>query len=156
MLLAARCLLREVCHPLNVAPSRARAHAALQSRASPAVCLLLLQVHKLCKQHNALLICDEIQTGLARTGKMLCSEHWGVKPDVLVRPVDPIRWPAAPLCPPCPPPPPPPLSVWPLWIAAAMVPALCRGRPASRAAHTERVTAFVWREAVCCTMPCAC
>lgn len=44
----------------------------------------LNKVHELCKKHNVLLICDEIQTGLARTGKMLASEHWNVKPDMLV------------------------------------------------------------------------
>ncbi|GMM34608.1 ornithine-oxo-acid transaminase [Saccharomycopsis crataegensis] len=42
-------------------------------------------VQKLCKEHNILLICDEIQTGIARTGKMLCYEHYdGVKPDVIL------------------------------------------------------------------------
>lgn len=35
------------------------------------------RVKELCKKHNALLCCDEIQTGLCRTGKMLCSEHYG-------------------------------------------------------------------------------
>ena len=30
----------------------------------------LARVHEVCKKHNVLLICDEIQTGLARTGKM--------------------------------------------------------------------------------------
>lgn len=30
----------------------------------------LKRVHEVCKKHNVLLICDEIQTGLARTGKM--------------------------------------------------------------------------------------
>jgi len=44
----------------------------------------LAEAHKLCKQHNVLLICDEIQTGLCRTGKMLCCEHDGVKPDILL------------------------------------------------------------------------
>eukprot|EP00640_Fibrocapsa_japonica_P001800 CAMPEP_0113941194 /NCGR_PEP_ID=MMETSP1339-20121228/7171_1 /TAXON_ID=94617 /ORGANISM="Fibrocapsa japonica" /LENGTH=447 /DNA_ID=CAMNT_0000945279 /DNA_START=39 /DNA_END=1382 /DNA_ORIENTATION=+ /assembly_acc=CAM_ASM_000762 len=38
----------------------------------------------LCQKYNVLLICDEIQTGLCRTGKMLCSDHDGVKPDILV------------------------------------------------------------------------
>ncbi|KAG8815299.1 ornithine aminotransferase [Serendipita sp. 399] len=44
----------------------------------------LAEVYKLCKQHNVLLICDEIQTGLCRTGKMLCCEWDGVRPDVLL------------------------------------------------------------------------
>jgi ornithine--oxo-acid transaminase len=43
---------------------------------------------KKCKdvlqKHNALLIADEVQTGLGRTGKMLCSEWDGTKPDILV------------------------------------------------------------------------
>lgn len=41
------------------------------------------KVHALCKQHNVLLICDEIQTGLGRTGRMLCCEHYGVRPDII-------------------------------------------------------------------------
>lgn len=43
----------------------------------------LQRVSQLCKQHNVLFICDEIQTGLARTGRMLCSDHAGVRPDVV-------------------------------------------------------------------------
>lgn len=38
----------------------------------------------LLKKHNALLICDEVQTGLCRTGRMLASDWEGVKPDILV------------------------------------------------------------------------
>jgi ornithine--oxo-acid transaminase len=43
----------------------------------------LSQVHALCKKHNVLLICDEIQTGIGRTGRMLCSEWAGIKPDMV-------------------------------------------------------------------------
>lgn len=44
----------------------------------------LRQVRALCSQHNVLLICDEIQTGLSRTGKLLCVEHEGIRPDVVL------------------------------------------------------------------------
>lgn len=38
----------------------------------------------LCKQYNVLLMMDEIQTGIARTGKMLASDHEGVRADLLI------------------------------------------------------------------------
>lgn len=38
----------------------------------------------LCKQHNVLLICDEIQTGIGRTGRFLACEHEDIKPDGIV------------------------------------------------------------------------
>jgi len=44
----------------------------------------LRQVRELCTQHNVLMICDEIQTGIARTGKMLCYEWSGIKPDLVL------------------------------------------------------------------------
>lgn len=44
----------------------------------------LRQSMQLCKQHNVLFIADEIQTGLCRTGKMLCCDHEEVKPDILL------------------------------------------------------------------------
>jgi len=44
----------------------------------------LKKAHELCKAKNVLLICDEVQTGLARTGKMLASDHDGVRPDILI------------------------------------------------------------------------
>jgi ornithine--oxo-acid transaminase len=62
----------------------------------------LRQVRELCSQHNVLLICDEIQTvrltgfsrtrwyesaygqGLSRTGKLLCVEHEGIRPDIVL------------------------------------------------------------------------
>ncbi len=39
---------------------------------------------ELCQKNNVLLICDEVQTGLARTGKLLASDHENVKPDILI------------------------------------------------------------------------
>lgn len=44
----------------------------------------LSKVAELCKQNNVLFIADEIQTGLARTGKMLACEYDNVKPDILI------------------------------------------------------------------------
>ena len=44
----------------------------------------LKKAHELCKAKNVLLICDEVQTGLARTGKMLASDHENVRPDILI------------------------------------------------------------------------
>ena len=38
----------------------------------------------LCEQHNALFIADEVQTGIARTGKLLAVQHENVQPDILV------------------------------------------------------------------------
>lgn len=37
----------------------------------------------LCDQHGALLVLDEIQAGLGRTGRMFACEHWNVRPDIL-------------------------------------------------------------------------
>lgn len=44
----------------------------------------LKKCYDLCKKHNVLFIGDEIQTGLARTGKMLCVEHDNVRPDIVL------------------------------------------------------------------------
>ncbi|MBA6155193.1 ornithine--oxo-acid transaminase [Tenacibaculum sp. S7007] len=38
----------------------------------------------LCEKHNVLFIADEVQTGIARTGKMLAVDHENVKPDILI------------------------------------------------------------------------
>ncbi|KAJ5914745.1 hypothetical protein N7504_003628 [Penicillium tannophilum] len=44
----------------------------------------LQEARALCDKHNVLLICDEIQTGIARTGKLLCHEWSGIKPDLVL------------------------------------------------------------------------
>jgi len=44
----------------------------------------LARCARICRERNVLLICDEIQTGLGRTGRMLASEHDGVAPDGVV------------------------------------------------------------------------
>jgi ornithine--oxo-acid transaminase len=44
----------------------------------------LAQCARICRERNVLLICDEIQTGLGRTGRFLASEHEGVKPDGVI------------------------------------------------------------------------
>lgn len=43
----------------------------------------LKKAAEICQAHNVLLFCDEIQSGLGRTGKMLASEHENVKPDII-------------------------------------------------------------------------
>lgn len=44
----------------------------------------LKKSYDLCKKHNVLFIADEVQTGLARTGKLLACDHEGVRPDILI------------------------------------------------------------------------
>ncbi len=74
--------------------------AALQLAAGPSVCAVMLefvqgeggvipldegyvkQVADFCKERDILLIADEVQTGVGRTGKFLASEHFGVTPDI--------------------------------------------------------------------------
>jgi ornithine--oxo-acid transaminase len=44
----------------------------------------LKKAFDLCKKHNVLFIADEVQTGIARTGKLLACDHEGVRPDILI------------------------------------------------------------------------
>jgi len=44
----------------------------------------LRSAYELCKKNRVLFIADEVQTGLARTGKLLCCDHEGFRPDILV------------------------------------------------------------------------
>lgn len=44
----------------------------------------LPDAYKLCKSKNVLFIADEVQTGIARTGKILCCDHFGFKPDIVI------------------------------------------------------------------------
>jgi acetylornithine/LysW-gamma-L-lysine aminotransferase len=43
----------------------------------------LQQIRKICDQNNLVLIFDEIQTGLGRTGRMWAGEHWSTTPDIM-------------------------------------------------------------------------
>jgi len=44
----------------------------------------LADAARICRQHNVLLVADEVQSGLGRTGKLLACMHEGVRPDVLI------------------------------------------------------------------------
>lgn len=49
----------------------------------PAPRSFMQSLRKLCDEHGILLICDEIQTGFARTGKMFATEYSGIEPDLM-------------------------------------------------------------------------
>ncbi len=41
------------------------------------------RAQEMCRRHGALLVCDEVQTGLGRTGRWFGFEHWGLEPDIV-------------------------------------------------------------------------
>lgn len=50
----------------------------------PAPERFLHELRKICDQHGILLVMDEVQSGLGRTGKLFCFEHANLKPDIIV------------------------------------------------------------------------
>lgn len=49
----------------------------------PATKEFIQGVRKLCDEHNALMICDEIQCGMGRTGKMFAFQNYDIRPDII-------------------------------------------------------------------------
>lgn len=43
----------------------------------------ILELRKICNEKNLLLIIDEVQTGIGRTGKLFCYQHYGITPDIM-------------------------------------------------------------------------
>jgi predicted acetylornithine/succinylornithine family transaminase len=43
----------------------------------------VLELRKICEQQNLLFIFDEVQTGMGRTGKLFCYQHYGIVPDIM-------------------------------------------------------------------------
>jgi acetylornithine/succinyldiaminopimelate/putrescine aminotransferase len=43
----------------------------------------LPEAQRLCRKYGTLFICDEVQTGMGRTGRFLCCEHWNLEPDIV-------------------------------------------------------------------------
>ncbi len=45
--------------------------------------MYLLRVQEICRENDVLLIVDEVQTGMGRTGRMFACDHWGIEPDIM-------------------------------------------------------------------------
>ncbi|MEW5869919.1 MAG: aspartate aminotransferase family protein [Chloroflexota bacterium] len=43
----------------------------------------LPEAQRLCRKYGTLLICDEVQVGMGRSGRFLCGEHWNLEPDMV-------------------------------------------------------------------------
>lgn len=66
------------CAAFHVEPIQGEAGVVVPSNG------YLKRAKEICEKYNVLLIADEVQTGLGRTGKLLCSQHSDVRPDVVV------------------------------------------------------------------------
>ena len=49
----------------------------------PASGEFLLELQRICRRHGILLVCDEVQSGMGRTGKWWAADHAGIEPDIL-------------------------------------------------------------------------
>eukprot|EP00611_Tribonema_gayanum_P026228 TRINITY_DN6180_c0_g1_i1.p1 TRINITY_DN6180_c0_g1~~TRINITY_DN6180_c0_g1_i1.p1 ORF type:complete len:495 (-),score=158.40 TRINITY_DN6180_c0_g1_i1:234-1562(-) len=76
-------MLKQECHPSEVA---AMVIEPVQGEGGyvPAPASFLHGLRALCNKHGILLVADEVQSGVARTGRMWAVEHAGIVPDVLV------------------------------------------------------------------------
>ena len=43
----------------------------------------LPEAQRLCRKYGTVFVCDEVQVGMGRTGRFLCSEHWRLEPDIV-------------------------------------------------------------------------
>jgi 4-aminobutyrate aminotransferase len=43
----------------------------------------LQEIRKICDEHGIMMIVDEVQSGMGRTGKLFAIEHFGIKPDII-------------------------------------------------------------------------
>ena len=68
--------------PEEVAGNRRRSRAGRRRLRSRAVGFLK-EIRRICDEHGIMLIVDEVQSGMGRTGKMFAIEHYGVKPDMM-------------------------------------------------------------------------
>ncbi len=88
--------LLDGCDPVAVRrPRRARARARTRRRRGvhrragpgqgrqPAAGRLPRRRRRLCRDAGPLFVCDEVQTGIGRTGRFLALEHWGLQPDMV-------------------------------------------------------------------------
>ena len=74
-----RCAPRS--HPLTSRRSSSSRSRARASTSLPEGYLAAAQA--LCREHGTLFVCDEVQTGLGRTGRFFALEHWGLDPDMI-------------------------------------------------------------------------